>query len=296
MKSIAILGATGQVGRELLALAPPSADFRFIAIDRRTADLAAPGEAAAAIRRIKPAVVINAAAWTAVDKAESDAEAAFRINGEAVGEIAEATSSIGARLIHLSTDYVFAGDGSTPIDETAPGKPLNVYGASKLRGEELALRRDPAVIILRTSWVFSPFGGNFLKTILRLSETKSSISVVADQHGGPTSAQSVASACLKILSSGRPGAGLYHFQGAPAATWADFAEEIFLAADKVVQVHKIATSSYPTPALRPVYTVLNCARILRDFDVGQPDWRLDVARTIARLNAVTAASEYRNGL
>jgi dTDP-4-dehydrorhamnose reductase len=291
MKSIAILGPTGQVGRELLALAPSSAEFRFIAIDRRAADLATPGAAAAAIRRMKPHAVINAAAWTAVDKAESEADAAYRINGEAVGEIAEATSSIGARLIHLSTDYVFAGDGSSPIGETADCQPLSVYGASKLKGEELALRRDPAVIILRTSWVFSPFGGNFLKTMLRLSETKSSISVVADQHGGPTSARSIAAACMKILNSGRPGAGLYHFQGAPAATWAGFAEEIFRAADKAVQVQKIPTSAYPTPARRPAYTVLNCTRILRDFGVGQPDWRLDVAGTIARLNTAKAAGE-----
>lgn len=265
----------------------------MIAIGRNEADLATPGAAAAAIRRLKPDAVINAAAWTAVDKSESDPVAAFRINAEAVGEIAEAAHSIGARLIHLSTDYVFSGDSSSPIDEAAPVKPLNVYGASKAKGEELALRRHPAVVILRTSWVFSPFGGNFLKTMLRVSQTRDSIDVVADQQGGPTSAEAIAAACLKILRSGQPGAGIYHFQGAPAATWADLAEEIFAAAGRSAKVNRIATSAYPTPARRPLYAVLDCARILRDFGVGQPDWRRDVATTIERLTAAEAASEKR---
>ena len=291
---IALFGADGQVGRETIAAATRFPAHDIVPLRRDAADLAAPGAAADALLRLKPGAVINAAAWTAVDKAETETGAARRINALAVGEIAAACKEIGARLIHLSTDYVFSGDQApAPLDENARPNPVNVYGATKLQGEGLARDANPDTVILRTSWVYSAHGANFVKTMLRLSQSRSEIDVVADQQGGPTSAEAIAAACLKILRSGQPGAGICHFQGAPAATWADLAEEIFAAAGRSTKVNRIAASAYPTPARRPLYAVLNCARILREFGVEQPDWRRDVARTIERLTAAEAASEQR---
>ncbi len=244
-----------------------------------------PGAAAAAIRARRPDIIINAAAYTAVDRAESDAQTAFRINAQAVGEIAEAARETGARLVHLSTDYVFPGDGEAPLGENAPVAPVNVYGASKLDGEVLALKAAPGAIILRTSWVFSPYGSNFLKTMLRLSETRTALDIVADQWGGPTSAAAIAEACLAIARAETPAAGVFHFQGAPAATWAGFAEEIFRVAGVSVNVRKIDTDAYPTAARRPKFTVLNCSKILAAYGLSQPDWRADIASAISRLTS-----------
>lgn len=280
---VALLGSTGQVGRETLAAGAARSNVELLALSREDADLSKPGAAADVIRKLKPDVVVNAAAWTAVDRAETERDAALRINAEAVGEIAAAARDVGARLVHLSTDYVFGGEGSAPLDETAATGPLNVYGATKLEGENRARAEYPQAIIVRTSWVYSVHGANFVKTMLKLALSRPEVGVVADQIGGPTPASAIAFACLSIAEKADAPGGVYHFQGAPAVSWADFAEATFRAAGKAVKVNRIATRDYPTPARRPLHTILNCSKILQDYGLGQPDWRLDLAGTVARL-------------
>ena len=278
---VLLFGAAGQVGRETIIAAAEDPSVRLVALTRAEADLAAPNAGRDAIRREAPDVVINAAAWTKVDAAETEWAAAERLNATAVGELAAASREMGARFVHISTDYVFAGDKkSAPLNEDAPTGALNAYGRTKLEGERLAIAAHPASVILRTSWVFSAHGSNFLKTMLRLAETRDEINVVADQIGGPTPASAIASACLKIAAHKSPPGGVYHFQGAPAASWAEFAEAIFQAAGKPVRVNRIATRDYPMPARRPLFTVLDCSKIAAVFGVAQPDWRGSIKATI----------------
>jgi dTDP-4-dehydrorhamnose reductase len=279
---ILLFGASGQVGRETIAAAERRGVV-LVASSRAEADLLAPGAAAESIRRIKPDAVINAAAWTAVDKAETETVAARRLNAEAPAEMAAEAARAGARLVHLSTDYVFDGRVSGPLDEAAPTGPLNVYGATKLEGERLVAAAVPGAVIIRTSWVYAAHGANFVRTMLRLSETRSELSIVGDQTGGPTPAAAIAEACLDIALKPEGPGGVYHFQGAPPATWADFAEAIFGAAGRAVKVNRIPTRDYPAPAARPLQTVLNCAKILRDYGIRQPDWRASLADIVGRL-------------
>jgi len=279
---IVVFGADGQVGREIAAAGTA---HDIVLLRRADADLAVPGAARAAIELARPDAVINAAAWTAVDKAEAERDDAFRINAAAVGEIAAACAAVGARLVHISTDYVFSGsDGVAPLSEMTATGPLNVYGLSKLEGEQLALASGAQAVILRTSWVYSVHSANFVKTMLRLAETRKEISVVDDQIGGPTPASAIAAACLEI--AGRKGGptGLYHFQGAPPASWAEFARAIFEAGRRNTFVKGIPTADYPTPARRPLKTVLDCAKIRREFGIEQPDWRADIETTIRALD------------
>lgn len=279
---ILLFGASGQVGRETIGAAERRG-ARLTALSRAQADLSTPGAGAAAVGRLRPDWIVNAAAWTAVDKAETEQAAARRLNAEAPGELAAAARAAGARLIHLSTDYVFDGNAAAPLGETAPAAPLSVYGETKLAGERAALAALASTVVIRTSWVYAPHGANFVKTMLRLAETRDDLSVVGDQIGGPTPAAAIAEACLEIaLRNDGPG-GVYHFQGAPAASWADFAEAIFEAAGRTVKINRILTRDYKTPARRPLYSILNCAKIRRDYGISQPDWRDDLAVTMRRL-------------
>ncbi|MDZ7629128.1 MAG: dTDP-4-dehydrorhamnose reductase [Parvularculaceae bacterium] len=287
---ILLFGASGQVGRETVEAAARRGND-LVALSRDDADLSAAGAGAAAIVALKPDAVINAAAWTAVDKAETEQAPARRLNAQAPAELARACVQTGARFIHLSTDYVFDGAAPGPLDETAPTGPLNVYGATKLEGEGAVLAAHPAAVVIRTSWVYAAHGANFVRTMLRLAETKPELSIVGDQIGGPTPASAIAEACLDTAARDGPG-GLYHFQGAPPVSWADFAEAIFAAADKAVRVKKILTRDYKTPALRPLRTVLNCAKILKDYGIRQPDWRIGLAGVASRLEN----SQQTNGL
>lgn len=285
---VVLFGANGQVGREIVDAAA-SRKIELIPIYRADADLLHPGAAAKIIETHRPQSVINAAAWTAVDLAEKESAAAERLNTQAPREIAEACAKRGARFIHISTDYVFDGASSAaPLDEEAPTAPLNLYGATKLRGEEAVLKASPHAIIMRTSWVYSPSGSNFVKTMLRLGEANRSLNIVADQLGGPTPASAIAAACLRIAEEPNGPGGVYHFQGAPAASWADFAAAIFAASGQDVRVNQITSAEYPTPARRPLYTVLNCSKIHRDYGLEQPDWRADLPRTIALIREVAA--------
>jgi dTDP-4-dehydrorhamnose reductase len=279
--TILLFGAGGQVGLEALRLG--GADV--VGAARADADLSSPGAAAALIARIRPSAVINAAAYTAVDKAESERDLAFRINAEAAGEIATAAARCGARLVHLSTDYVFDGRGRSPISEAAPTAPLSVYGLSKRAGEIAVMAGHAGAVVVRTSWVFAPHGANFVRTMLRLGKTREQMNVVDDQLGGPTPADAIAVLCLDIARKEGP-AGLYHFQGAPAATWADFAEAIFAEAGLATRVARIPTSGYPTPATRPLFTVLDCEKIAQDYGAAQPDWRRALKVAVAALKGI----------
>ncbi|WP_376871946.1 dTDP-4-dehydrorhamnose reductase [Albirhodobacter sp. R86504] len=280
---ILIFGKTGQVAQELArACAGMEAQF----LGRDLADLTDPAACAAQITARKPAMVINAAAYTAVDKAETDAHTAQVVNGDAPAAMAKACAALGIPFVHISTDYVFDGSGTAPFKPDDATGPLGVYGATKRAGEEAILASGAHAAILRTSWVFSAHGGNFVKTMLRLSETRDTLTVVGDQIGGPTSAASIAAACLKIaqdLQAGGSTRGVYHFSGAPDVSWAEFAREIFAQTNRTVAVTDIPTSAYPTPAKRPANSRMDCDDLAADFGVQRPDWRADLANVLIEL-------------
>jgi dTDP-4-dehydrorhamnose reductase len=267
---ILVYGKTGQVARELQTIVPEA-----VFLDRHQADLTDPPRAAAHVAEIKPAAVINAAAYTAVDKAEDEPLLAHTVNADAVGAIGVACARLGIPIVHISTDYVFPGDGTkawTPDDATGP---LGVYGASKLAGEDALRASGARHAILRTSWVFSAHGTNFVKTMLRLGAERDRLTIVADQIGGPTPAADIARACATItnaLIEGHPG-GTYHFSGAPDVSWADFAREIFRQAKLTPDVVDIPSSEFPTKATRPLNSRLDCSSLEADFGIFRPDWR-----------------------
>ena len=281
MKGLLVFGRSGQVATELARLAP---EARFLGRDR--ADLTDAAACAAAIRESGCDMVINAAAHTAVDRAESEPELAHAVNALAPAAMAAAAADLGLPFVHISTDYVFDGSGERPWVETDPTGPLGVYGASKLAGEQGIAGAGGQWAVLRTSWVFSAHGANFVKTMLRLGAERDELRVVADQHGGPTPAADIARACLTMARAMRNDAalgGIYHFAGAPDATWAGFAREIMRQAGLACRVTDIATSDYPTPARRPANSRLDCAAILRDFGIMRPDWRAGLAQVLQEL-------------
>ncbi len=278
---ILVFGHSGQVASELRRR------DGVTALGRDEVDLAQPGQAAAAIRRVRPELIINAAAYTAVDQAEQDEAAAARLNAEAPAEIAQAAAGMGVPVVQISTDYVYDGSGArawVPDDATGP---LGAYGRTKLAGDRAVVAAGGAHAVLRTSWVFSAHGQNFVKTMLRLGRDREALSIVADQVGGPTSAASIAEAALKIGQALRDDgnkSGIYHFSGAPAVSWADFAREIFAQARLPVDVGDIASEAYPTPAQRPLNSRLDCTSTARVFGIEQPDWRKDLADVLNDLS------------
>lgn len=278
---VLVTGRQGQVVRSLMVRAP--AGVQIIALGRPELDLAASASIVPAILTARPDVVISAAAYTAVDRAESDAGAAHAINATAAGEVARAAAMAGAALIHLSTDYVFDGRQAAPYVESDPTCPLGVYGHSKLAGEQAVHTAHPAALILRTAWVYSPFGHNFLRTMLRLAETRGEIGVVADQIGSPTSALDLADALLALATGPFPAqGGLYHIAGTGHASWADLAEVMLTASARAggptAHVRRIATRDYPTPAPRPRQSRLDSAALAARFGLRLPDWRVSAAR------------------
>jgi len=281
--SLLVFGQSGQVARELATLVP---DATFLS--RADADLLNPEACAAQIRNSRADVVINAAAWTAVDAAETDADAAHCVNARAPTAMAAACARQGIPFIHISTDYVFPGTGVQPFRPTDPTGPLGQYGASKRAGEDGVRAAGGVFAILRTSWVFSAHGQNFVKTMLRLSETRGRLSVVGDQVGGPTFAGDIAQACVSLadrLIQDRRLTGTYHFTGAPDVSWADFAREIFRLTSRPVEVVDIPTSEYPTPARRPLNSRLDCSATEAAFGLQRPDWRSALARVLDDLKA-----------
>lgn len=281
--TLLIFGKTGQVAQELARRAP---DAQFAG--RETADLTDPAACAALIRQLHPSAVINAAAYTAVDKAESDAATAQLVNADAPAAMAAACAELGIPFVHISTDYVFDGSGDTARAEDAPTAPLGVYGQTKLDGERAVQAAAGQYAIMRTSWVFSAHGNNFVKTMLRFGAERDRLTIVADQIGGPTASADIAAAALSMAATMRADAtkgGIYHFAGAPDVSWADFAREIFAQSDLAPEVVDIPSSDYPTPAKRPLNSRLDCAAITRDFGIARPNWRVSLQDVIKELRA-----------
>ena len=268
---ILVFGQTGQVAR---ALARQASDA--LCLPRAAADLTRPAQCAALIAHHRPAAVINAAAFTAVDRAEAEEETAMRVNAHAPGAMAAACADMGIPFVHLSTDYVFPGTGDTPWRPDDTTAPLNAYGRSKLAGEAAVRAAGGVHVILRTSWVFSADGANFVTSMLRLAQTRDSLQIVADQIGGPTPAAAIADCCLTIaarLQTAPDCSGTYHFAGAADVSWADFARTIFAEAGLAVSVSDIPASAYPTAAIRPANSRLDCTTTETVFGVARPDWR-----------------------
>jgi dTDP-4-dehydrorhamnose reductase len=276
--ALLVFGETGQVARELARRGAVTT------LSRAEADLTDPAACAAAIRAHAPRAVINAAAWTAVDKAEAEEEAATVVNAHAPAAMARECAAMGIPFVHISTDYVFDGSGTVPWTPESPTGPLGAYGRSKLKGEEAVRAAGGAHVILRTSWVFSAHGANFVKTMLRLGAERPVLRVVADQWGAPTPAAAIAEACLTIatrLIVAPHLSGTHHFAGHPDTTWAGFARAIMVAAQLPAKVEDIATADYPTPARRPANSRLDCSALTRDFGIPRPDWRAGLAAVLA---------------
>jgi dTDP-4-dehydrorhamnose reductase len=268
-----VFGETGQVARELIRRAP--AGVTVIALGRDRADLSDPSTCALAIDRAGADAVINAAAWTAVDKAEAEEAEATVVNGDAPTAMARAAAARGVPFLHVSTDYVFDGAGDQPFAPDHPTAPLGAYGRSKLAGEMGVRAAGGKHLILRTSWVVSAHGTNFVKTMLRLGRERDSLNVVADQIGGPTPASAIADALFTAARgmAGGVAGGTHHFAGTPDTSWAGFAREIMARAGLGCTVNDIPSSAYPTPAKRPLNSRLDCTSLQTAFGIARPDWR-----------------------
>ena len=277
---VLVFGETGQVAR---ALQKRAGEIDVICLGRDQADLGAPDMLRAAIDATDADVIINAAAYTAVDKAETDTDHAEQVNHLAVGTMARAAAKRGLPFVHISTDYVFPGDGDQPWKPDDETGAISVYGATKRRGEEAIEMAGGTYAILRTSWVVSATGNNFVKTMLRLGAERDALTIIDDQVGGPTAADDIADALLvmaRAYADGRTASGIYHFSGAPDCTWADFATEIFAQAGITCQVTPIPTTDYPTPAARPLNSRLDCTTLETDFGITRPDWRVSLSHIL----------------
>jgi dTDP-4-dehydrorhamnose reductase len=293
---IVVTGRTGQVARSLIERA---GDMEVIALGRPEFDLARPSNLHGLLRAAAPDVVVSAAAYTNVDKAESEPELAFAVNRDGAGAVAEAAARLGVPIIHLSTDYVFDGAKSSPYLEDDVAHPLGVYGASKLAGEEAVRTAAPDHVILRTAWVYSPFGSNFLMTMLRLAEDRPELRIVADQIGSPTSALDIADGILAIARNllRKPEdtrlRGSFHMVAAGQASWAGFAQEILRLSRNLggptATVRSISAADYPTAARRPANSCLSTARLALVHGVRLPDWRPSTALVVQRLLAAASA-------
>jgi dTDP-4-dehydrorhamnose reductase len=287
---VAVTGSKGQVATSLLERAGPK--LEVIAVGRPEFDLTDRTAVLAGLEAARPEVIVNAAAYTAVDKAEAEEALALRVNGEGAGHVAEAAARLGVPLLHLSTDYVFDGALDRPYREDDPTGPSGAYGRSKLAGEKLVSARCQHSVILRTAWVYSPFGANFVRTMLRLNETRDEVGVVSDQRGNPTSALDIADSLIAIAARVKddrsPGLrGIFHMTGSGEGTWADFAEVVFREAEargrRSTRVKRIPTADYPTPARRPANSRLDNEKLARVYGFRLPDWRRSVEACCARL-------------
>lgn len=289
---ILVTGQAGQLARSLAARAAAYPQLTVMLSGRPDLDLERPGTLAAALASAAPDLVINAAAFTAVDQAEDEPDRAFLANAQAPGVLAEAARGAGAGFVQISTDYVFDGTKAGAYDESAPTAPLGVYGASKLEGERRVLAAHPAATIVRTAWVYSPFGRNFVKTMLTLAQSRDEVGVVADQHGTPTSALALADGLLALaqtrLGSPEAGAGdVFHLAGRGETNWAEFAEAVFGEARArglpAASVRRIATKDYPTRARRPQNSTLESGHFERVFGYRSPEWRSSLASVIHQI-------------
>ena len=285
MLRVAVIGTQGQLARSLAEIA--AGDVTVTCIGRPQLDLAQPETVAPGLADLPADLVVNAAAYTAVDRAESESDLAFRINRDGAAAVAAVCARRGLPLVHVSTDYVFDGRKAGAWREDDPCNPQGVYGASKLAGEQAVLAALPAAVILRTAWVHSPFGSNFVRTMLRLGAERDRLRVVADQQGSPTYAPDLAAAILvlarKLAAGGET--GVFHLAGAGSTTWHGLAVEIMAAAGRGIPVDAITTTDYPTPAQRPANSVLDTAKIASAYGIRLPPWQDGVRRCVARLLA-----------
>lgn len=305
---ILVTGGKGQVGMSLQALSVSYPAFDFIFVDREELPIHQFELVSQYFDVVKPAYCINAAAYTAVDKAESDKETAFLVNGDAVGVLASACKKYGTKFIHISTDYVFDGTSPEPYKENTPTNPVNVYGVSKLRGEALCLFYNPDAVIIRTAWVYCEYGNNFVKTMLRLMKDRPELNVVSDQVGVPTYAGDLAKAMLEIVSqesgvgssesaigngqsavgdrqpaTGNWQPGIYHYSNTGRISWYDFAVAIKELSGSNCIVHPISTAQYPTPAKRPSFSLLDTHKIQATYQLTIPAWKDSLQLCLQRL-------------
>lgn len=298
---LVVTGREGQLVKSLAEMARLHSDVEVEAVGRPDLDLQKPFTVRLALETARPDIVVSAAAYTAVDQAEDEPDLAFAINGAGAGHIAEAAAAIGVPVIHLSTDYVFDGQSDGPYTESHPTRPGNVYGASKLAGEEAVAKANPRNLILRTAWVYSPFGRNFVKTILKLATEREVLPVVSDQWGNPTSALDIADGILHAAaamhgSKDFASFGVYHFSGTGETNWSGFARHV-LATSRALggphaHVKEISTADYPTKALRPQNSRLSCAKFTAAFGWTAADWQQSTCEVVARLLGVKSDSEH----
>ena len=285
---IVITGSNGQLGKELQQLAPTFSQFEFHFLGREKMPIDHFSIVRNVVETLKPDYFINCAAYTAVDKAENEKDAAFLINAEAVGFLAEICKEYNIKFIHISTDYVFDGTKNTAYRENDVVNPLGVYGASKLEGERSAIEQNPTSLIIRTSWVYSSYGNNFVKTMMRLMKEKESLNVVSDQIGSPTYAADLAQAILIIitncqLATNNWHSGIFHFSNEAEISWYDFAVAIKEMIGSSCNVHPIPTTAYPTPAKRPMYSLMDKHKFVSTFGISLKPWKESLRNCIALL-------------
>lgn len=280
MKKILVTGSNGQLGSEIKSLVTAFSNFEFVFTDRSKLSLEKPETISAFLDTVQPNFIINCAAYTAVDKAESEPQLADLINHKAVEAIAEWSTANDAKLVHVSTDYVFNGTSVLPLKESDATNPQNEYGKTKLRGEVACLKANPESIIIRTSWVYSEFGNNFVKTMLRLMTERDSLNVVDDQIGSPTYAKDLAQAILAIISQNHWQGGIYNYSNEGEISWFDFALAIKEIAGLNCAVSGIPSSQFPTPAKRPAYSLLDKSKIKDTFGVTVPEYRSSLEKCL----------------
>lgn len=292
--TILITGANGQLGWELGQLAKSYPAFKFVLVDRSQLDLACPETFEKIIQAIAPDYIINTAAYTAVDKSESEKELAYTVNANAVQELARISKAFAIPFITYSTDYVFDGEATEPYLSSTKMDPVNYYGSTKAAGETLAMEANEQTIVIRTSWVFSSYGNNFVKTMLRLMKERESLNIVADQKGRPTYAKDLAMATMKMIealhtgktmSAGKSIKGVYHYANTGETTWFDFAAKIKAIAGLDCALNPIETKDFPTPAKRPAYSVLDTSRIEEALSLTIPTWEEALASCMKEINA-----------
>jgi dTDP-4-dehydrorhamnose reductase len=283
---ILITGSRGQLGNEFSVLAPAYPDFSFIFTDIAELDITSEPDIDLLVKQEKPSVIINCAAYTAVDKAEQEDNLAFLINATAVGNLARVASKYNALLVHISTDYVFDGKGFKPYVEDAPTNPVSLYAKSKHAGEQQVQSYANRAIILRTSWLYSEFGNNFVKTMMKYGRERGQLNVVFDQTGTPTYARDLAETILEIIQK-QPvpeGVEVFHYSNEGVASWYDFAKEIIEISKISCKINPIETKDYPLPAVRPFYSVFNKAKIKHRFKIEIPYWKDSLRECLGRMN------------
>jgi dTDP-4-dehydrorhamnose reductase len=281
---IVVTGANGQVGQSIKLLSDLYPDVKFSFLTKDDLSISDKSSLNLFFQSQKPTILINCAAYTAVDKAETEQDLALDINSTAVETLAGICKEFNTRFVHISTDYVFDGNASSPYKESDPTNPVNFYGFTKLQGEKLALAVNPDSVIVRTSWVYAPYGKNFVKTMLKLMQDRTELNVVGDQFGSPTYAPDLAEALLKIALSNQIIPGIYHFSNDGIISWFDFATAIAEIAHSSCKVNAITTAQYPTPAKRPSYSGLNKNKIQADYSIQLKPWRDSLQDCIQKLN------------